>query len=223
MAYLYFGNLTKRIIMNKLLAILVFLSCFVLKMNAQDTILTLEGTRIPVMKYSVNNEFQLIEYTNEKGKNKDIEMDEVFSVKNNETETVMYKMDSSKGDYLCVDDMKSYLRGVEDARKSYGAVLSSVSGLAIGTGAMIYASSKNAKINMFWAPVIPLAFCIGISFTNPCINNIKRSHPGWSNNERYLVGFDNEARKKRVKNAILSSLAGMLVSSVTMLAIQSAD
>jgi hypothetical protein len=206
--------------MNILLAAVVLLACISLKMNAQDTIITFEGSRIPIRDYYMNNELQQLEYTTEKGRSKIIDAEDVFSVKSKDSENILYQMDSARGAYLCVEDMKCYMKGVDEARESHGAIFATLGGLAVGSAAVIYASTSSAKINYFWTPVVPLVFCIGVSFTRPSIANIKKSYPEWSNNERFLAGYYDQSRKKRVKNAILSSLTGMAIAAAVSFAVK---
>ena len=208
--------------MNKVLVSFLFIVCLSLKMLAQDTIITMDGSKIPVLKFQLNNELEELEYLNQDSSNKTIDLEDVFSIKGKSSEQVLYKLDSAKGLYLCVDDMKCYLRGVQEAKEGYGALFASLTGLAAGVGSVIYATSTpNPKVNLFWAPVIPLTFCIGVSFTKPSFNRIKSSYPEWSNNDRFMAGYYYESRRKRVRNAILSSITGFVVSSAAFLIIDS--
>jgi hypothetical protein len=183
---------------------------------AQDTIIMYDGRHIPIKNYNLNEELQEIEYTSAKGKTKVIDLEDAFSIKSSDKEKILYQTDSSKSQYMCVDDMKCYVKGAESANESYAATVATVAGLVIGAGSMAYAMADNTKLNMLMAPLVPLSFCIGISLTKPCESRIKQRYPEWSNNERFVAGYKNQARKKRVRNAIVSSAAGMLFSFATM-------
>lgn len=211
--------------MNKVFAVLVVLACCVcrLQAQAQDTIITMDGDKIPATGYKILEETQEIEIQQEDGGIKIMDIEDVFSVKAPGSENILYKLDSLQGSYLCADDMKCFIRGMQEAKEGYGASLATLGGLAISVGAVAYAATDGAAINVFWAPVIPIAFCTGVAMTKPNLNRIKRNYPEWCNNEQFMAGYITAARKKRVKNAILSSLTGFVLSAATYYIVQGTE
>ncbi len=179
---------------------------------AQDKIIKLndrEITDIKVLDITANTvKFQRTGSMNTKS----IYKDNLFGVVyENGTEKVIYLPDPNDDDDYTIDQMRMFLRGSKDARLKYHSFGSTVTGLAFGIAGPFLASVS-------LGPLIMLPPAVGmllVSMGSPNMRN-QKVDPKYLNNEEYLMGYQHKARKKKVRNAFFSSLAGIAVGLVIM-------
>jgi hypothetical protein len=205
--------------MNKLLVLfLVFLSLSKLS-SGQDTLITTEGDRIIVkdFKQAENECF----YLNRKGSEKEIDIDDVFSLRDSlGKETIYYKQDTIKGFYDTQDEMKQYIEGMLAAQKEYKSPLTTRLGAGIAfTGAI--ASVTLWPGLLFWTPLIPVGYTAIVLKSKPDVVKITQSIPEPLRTEKYITGYVTQVKKKRVNNAIMGSIAGLVTGWVVFFAINS--
>jgi hypothetical protein len=174
---------------------------------AQNTVWLLNGKKIIINDYNINKyeDTHNLVYFNTRGKEKQIGVDDIFSVTDNTgEERIFYKKDSLIGSFFTTTQMKDYVRGEFEAHKNYKAPLSTALGFIAGGVSVIIPLEK-----MFYAPLIPAAATTIIGCTKPAGKKIKNKYPNYANNNYYILGYKESAKNKRIKNALKGSVAGM--------------
>ncbi|MBE9468125.1 MAG: hypothetical protein IMY72_07375 [Bacteroidetes bacterium] len=174
---------------------------------AQNTVWMLNGKKTIINDYNINKyeDTHNLIYQNSRGKDKQIGVDEIFSVTDNTgEEKIFYKKDSLIGRFFTTKQMKDYVRGEFEAHKNYKAPLSTALGFIAGGASVIIPLEK-----MFYAPLIPAVATTIIGCTKPAEKKIKNKYPNYENNNYYILGYKESAKKKRINNALKGSVAGM--------------
>ena len=181
---------------------LILITC-----NAQNTVWLLNGKKLSINDYNINKyeDTHNLVYQNAKGKEKQIDIDEIFSVTDKTgNENIFYKKDSLTGNFFTTEQMQDYVKGEFEARQKYRAPLFTVLGFVAGGASAIVPLDK-----MFYAPLIPGAATTIIGCTKPDKNKIKSKYPNYASNNYYLLGYKESAKRKRINNALKGSAVGM--------------
>lgn len=106
-----------------------------------------------------------------------------------------------------VTEMRNYIKGRIDGRKQ-NASWSTVGGLAAGlTGSVLGA---------FYGPIIPAVYVTIVSTRRPRIDFNNVSDPTLMGNEAYEDGYTKSAKRKKVRNVVISSVGSLAVGVVTL-------
>ena len=179
---------------------------------AQNTVWLLNGKKITISNYNINKyeDTHNLVYQNAKGKERQIDVDDIFSVTDKSgVENVYYKKDTLLGNYFTIPQMKDYVKGEFDAHKNYKAPLFTVLGFVAGGTSAILPLDK-----MFYAPLIPGAATTIIGSTKASGEKIKSKYPNYANNNYYLLGYKESAKRKRINNALKGSAVGMVTGII---------
>lgn len=129
---------------------------------------------------------------------------EVFSVTDSlGRERIWYFFDTVFGNDMSVDQMRSYIKGQQDARDGYKPTWTTVGGFVFGAGTVIAA---NLEMNAFFLPPI-----YAMAMTLPRVNVTRGSirDPYMEGNEDYAYGYARVGRTRRVVRGLVSTFAGI--------------
>lgn len=150
-----------------------------------------------------------------------IENYRVFSIeKANQPELILYKRDTTIGNFLSPSEMKYYFLGEKDARKNYNPI-----NLKIATGVLTYGISLMDTYNRdtvsrkfvkgffksepgLISIVAPFAVTVISGLFAVQININKVSNKNYLNEQPYIDGFEKVARSKKVFGALTFSIVG---------------
>jgi hypothetical protein len=183
--------------------VMMFLSA---GMRAQDNILLMNG-RV-VTGRVVGQSTLAVRYLVPDGKVPPRERQEptedVFSVTDSlGRERIWYFHDTVFGNDLTVDQMRSFIKGQQDARDGYRPIWTTMGGFVFGAGTVIAA---NLEMNSFFLPPIYAA-----AMTLPRVNVTRGSirDPYMEGDMDYAYGYARVGRTKRVVRGLLSTFAGI--------------
>ncbi len=155
-------------------------------------------------------------YTNKKGKTKAIEKTEVFSIEQN-SETQIFYIPDTISDSFTVAEMQDYLQGMQDGynHKSYVFISG---GIIVGLATPL--TFPLIGMSDALTPIPPALYTMLIAI--PKVNEKKIDVPKeYKNNEHYIFGYQNAAKKKRIVNTIISSLSGLAVGTIATIFVYS--
>lgn len=195
---------------------------------SQDSLLLLNGKYLTGQIKDINDTIICFRSNGLVSSNKFLYKDELFSVKQGVEEFILYKPDTSDLRSYTVEQMSFFIKGQQDARKSYHAPFATAGGFLAGaTGAFMG----------FWGmTTIPATYVFLTGIKTPKCNlnpelkeiMIYDQSPhlvyGKSNNvffiatelndieniECYKLGYKTAAKDKKIKNAVFGSITGML-------------
>ncbi|MFH2096602.1 MAG: hypothetical protein ABIJ16_12910 [Bacteroidota bacterium] len=213
--------------MKKLVLVLVIVFSANMFLNAQDTILLLNG-RIWNGKISrVTADKIFVDCPNRIAfKTKRIFREDIFSLTHKDKTIVYYRKDEDAGYSLSQEQMSFYIKGVTDARRDFHAPLATLGGFASGLTGGCFG---------FWGAFIPTSFVFACGIKKPelAYNYTMPGVPGeflaQSNNggmifngsiteagtneyffSCYKEGFEATAKEKKIKNSIKGTVAGFV-------------
>jgi len=187
--------------MKNIFLLLIIFSAF--SLSAQDNILMLSG-HILEGKIVDHNRHH-VKYEMTKGKSTrtlEIESYRVFSFTKDGSETVMYKRDSTIGNYLSEQEMRYFIWGAQDAMEHFSGRWAFFSGIGVGAiGGYLLAQS-------FIVVSVPLVY--------PIVTSVHKIHPKetYSRDPKlleepaYLTGYHKTTKSKRFFQALKGSLLG---------------
>lgn len=179
---------------------------------ALDTVYLMSGKTVAgVVKDSTDEQLKILIPRKGNFKADFIDLDLVYSVKYSDSvETVFYKQDTLFGNYFTDQEMRYYLQGERDARRSFRSPLWSTGAFVAGFG-----GSLLGGIN-FALPFIPPFAYAGL--TTAFLVRIRPgavSNPNYLRYDTYLLGFEKEAKKHRIFRSLIWGGAGMIAGMVT--------
>lgn len=191
----------------KLISLLFFLLKFSFFLNAQDTLILLNGKTLVVKNASVNGYSVTYHTLNENSKMKQINTDKLFSIIHADgSERIVYLPDSLETDEYNVKEMRMYVKGEQDAIKYYKNNLNKAGAFFFGA-ASAYLS--------FYGIVGPAVYATAVGSFSPELEKQKVSDPALLNINEYREGYDRKMRDKKTKNAILYGLTGFAAGIAT--------
>ena len=210
--------------------IVTFALLIVFNVSAQDKLLLLNG-RIDKGEIMADNEatFDFKIYKNS-GKEKIIPYDKyrIFSITDSSgKESILYKKDSSIGNFLSENRMRMSIYGQRDAHENFGSGRYFLGGFVLGLAATVFDTYEfglsKKEIADGAAPIptglflrepsvfpvlFPLSIPLGSSLLPSKIRKDDVSNMGYLNSEEYVGGFNKVKKFKRIKNSFLGSLTG---------------
>ena len=217
--------------------IITFALLIVFNVSAQDKLLLLNG-RIDKGEITEDKEsiFDFKIYKNG-GKEKIIPYDKsrIFSITNiNGKESLLYKKDSSIGNFLSENRMRMYIYGQRDAHENFGIGRHLFGGFLLGFAATVFdtyefgPSKKEIAEGATPVPtgfflrdpsifpvLFPLSIPLGVSLLPSKIIKDDVSSIEYLNSEEYVEGFSKVKKVKRLKSSFLGSLSGMAIALIS--------
>lgn len=199
--------------MNKILGVVyAFIVVVVFSANtqAQDKILTMSGK---IINCKIIDDSQLVisyKTTNKRNKTKErmIHKSEVFSVIKNGDETVFYAKDDNLGDTFTIDETRAFIAGEADGFK-YNTKRIEILGYALGSVAGYF-----SKANVIVVLLTPTLYTIYQYIPYIKIEEDTMSDMKYIGNDVYLRGYEINARGKRIRKAMKSSVIGSFAGAI---------
>lgn len=130
----------------------------------------------------------------------------VFSVTDSlGRERIWYFVDTVFGNDMTIDEMRSFIKGEQDARTGYKPRWTVWGGFVLGAGATIAA---DLEVNALFLPPLYAATMI-LPRVHVTPGSIK--DPVMEGNEHYAYGYAKVGKSKRVVRSLLSTFAGIAV------------
>ena len=199
-----------------------FLIFFSFNTSAQNNILLLNGKSILTSKYQITKELDndsILIYTNNKGKEKEVFLIDIFSVSNNQgKEIVFYQPNKDLGYGFSSSEMRSYVLGAQNARETYNPWWAGLTSFSLGCVSMTVPPLNGilyiGKFNIIYAPLIPASSTVVFNYTDPSFDKIELLSNTNKINAAYQYGYTDIAKQKRVKNSILGGIAGIITGAI---------
>jgi len=199
----------------KNITLIIILFIFSSNVFSQSEIWKMNGKKIITDTLLVDTS-NYVFYTNKKGKTKAIEKTEVFSVTQNKSMRIFYVPDTISDSFTIVE-MHAYLSGMNDGynHKSYFFVSG---GAIVGLAAPL--TFPLVGVSDAITPIPPALYTALIAI--PKVKEDKIDVPQkYKNDEHYIFGYQTAAKKKRITNTIISSIAGLTIGTVATIFVYS--
>jgi len=185
------------------------------KSFSQDTINLLNGKRIVAKSIYDEPTNALMKYDiviRGKAKQKAVDKINIFSINySDKTDRILYRQDTAIGYKLSIPEMEYYIAGEREAIKNYKAPWITVGGFALG----FVATYKLA----FWGLLSPAVFGTAMGVIDPKIKLSETTKPEMRTNKDFVDGYMTTATRKKVKNALLGTVAGATVFAIATIVI----
>lgn len=186
----------------------VILMSFLSEFYAQNSLWLMNGKKLTIGNYEIiqNEDENIINFYNEKGKYKSLELIDVFSVieKDND-EKVFHKPDFSTDGEVTEDEIRNFVLGQYDARLNYTDQFALISSFPIGFVSVFY--PPFGKI--FFFPLYSSTYVGLLGLTSPDYEQIEIEAVVYDD-KFYILGYTEAANKKRIRNGLLGAGAGIL-------------
>jgi hypothetical protein len=186
--------------------VFMFFSGLQNKLQAQDTLLLMNGQVLNCHIIGDSGTVFIFELTKRNGKIKirEIHKNEVFSItKFGENEVVLYVEDPPMGNIYTVDEMRFYMAGERDARNNFTAWPTFFAGFIIcGTIGFI------GQDGFITAMAPPLAYTLAQLIPKIKIRESTMSNLDYKYNDLYADGYEPTARSRKLLRGMEGSFAG---------------
>ena len=177
---------------------------------SNDTILLVDGSYI--YTHLVDTTEGLIRYTSPKKSSRTLVLGakEIFSIKTKGEETIYYSPDledSVSANNYSVEEMRYFLWGVQDGKKTKFSTFPFVSNILIGAGAGV--------TGHFLSPLIPFLSTALFNIPKQRVNQNNVSNMEYLNYAPYERGYKQEASRKRRIQTLLGGGIGFLAGITT--------
>jgi hypothetical protein len=196
--------------------IVLLFSLFAFKTFSQegkDTILLLNGEVVVCSVIDTTNGVTSIKNPKNPNKNILIENDRIFAIRNSNGENVMYVYDTVVGNEFTVDEMRYFIKGEQDADKSFKANGCLALGAAVGV--------LSGLTGSFLCPIPPFAFTALSGIPKVKIRHETVSNMDNLNHPPYIMGYERVARKKRKLKSLIGGGIGLVAGLGTFAILKS--
>ena len=197
-----------------MIRLLFFLFFIQLTSFAQDTLRLLNGKSVLVKYVEIDNDrlyFKKIDIKNGEiiPKRKSFKnIENVFQlIKSDGTVIQIYEQDSTIDNFLSIEDMKLYLKGINYARAYYKAPKNFTAGYVIGLG--------SGYFGLMWG-ILPVAIYGTVANKLPVdLKEIEKGDNLLFKNEVFIAGFTDQAKIKQRNKAFIGGTLGLFTSLIT--------
>jgi hypothetical protein len=178
---------------------------------AQDTLTYLNGRTDCVKLYELNPVDEYITYHSLRNPKKlyILSLKDLYSITYKDSiRLVTYEQDSSQRLELTPEQMSYYVSGEQFALKHYKAPWVTAGGVAAGTAGPVL-------LRLYWGFLVPTAYCGAIGISRVHLKKQQAKYPELFSNDYFVNGYKDQAKHKKVKNAIWGSLVGLGVGLIT--------
>lgn len=193
-----------------LLALLLLPLTVLFAQEKMDTVYLMSGKTVEgVVKDTSNEKLKILVPKKGGGYKADfIDQELVFSVKyKTGSEAVFYRQDTLFGNYYTPNEVRFFLQGERDARKSYHCPLWIMGGFVAGFGGG-YTGSAIGLVAPFGYSAISVGFRVKIRPGSV-------SNPDYLKYDTYLMGYEKVARQKRIMRTLVAGALGFTAGVVT--------
>ena len=200
-----------------------FLLFFSAQLHAQDQLILINGSVQKGKILSRDEAGVRMQYQKRK-KTKEFvfENRRIFSVTQGGTEEIVYKQDTTVGDYFTVEEMKHFILGEQDAEANFDAKWIRRIGFLGGFSLVTLTAQNPDESGAFdqepggLAPILyVIAYTAVVGSPRVKINLKNVSDPALLSHEEYVLGYERVARSKKVFGGLLGSVAGVVTGFVT--------
>jgi hypothetical protein len=192
--------------------LIITILCFIsFATYGQDTLTFLNGKTDCVILYELNPVDEYITYHSLKNPKKMyiLSLRELYSISYKDSiHIITYEQDSSARLELNTEQMSYYIRGEQFASKHYKAPWITVGGVVAGTAGPVI-------LRAYLGFLVPTAYCGIVGISKVHLKKQQAKYPELFNNEYFIDGYKDQAKHKKVKNAIWGSLVGLGVGLIT--------
>jgi len=195
----------------------------------ENSLLLLNGKKIDGTVTENNGEFLKFEYKKKKNAFvREIDILRVYSFTQSGKETIVYYQDTILGNVFSKDEMRMFIYGEADSDKTSKGWPFFVSGLAVGYGVSLYdtygGDDETTPVNeskFFGAGPSMMHFAVPFVFPIVCgkmksrIKASQTSETQFLANEQYVIGYQKNARFKRIINGLIGSFIGSAMGMTT--------
>jgi hypothetical protein len=170
-----------------------------------DKILLMTGKTLEGSVTSSDSASLYYTFVKKSGKEKEqkLDLERVFSVTNEQdVEEVYYVMDTLVGDYFSEQEMRDYIDGERDAANYSHSNWTIAAGVPITAAAGFFLSST---ILVF---PVPFAYTVAAALPPYKLKGEKGVKPSKAGSPAYVLGYEREARTKRVFKSLIAGLVG---------------
>jgi len=179
---------------------------------SQDTINLLNGNQIIAKTvYEDSNNIFLKYDIKKRGKLKQKRVDklDVFSIDfNNNRQSIIYRRDTILGYNLSINEMEKFIKGEHEAIKYSKAPWITATGVVVGF-------VPTAFYFNFYGLVTPVVYGTTIGIFNPKIKTSENINKELKADKNFQEGYNIAATRKRVKNALIGSVSGVVLAAIT--------
>lgn len=179
-----------------------------------DTVYLMSGKTVTgIVKDSADEQLKILTpKKNNEFKADFIDLDLVYSVKyRNGAEIVFYKQDTLFGNYFTPREVQYFIYGERDAMKYYHCRLWCAGGFAAGFAGGYYQGFATTLLP-------PFAYAFGTTMFRVKIKPGTVSRPDYLKYDTYVLGYEKDARKRRVFRTMMwagiGTAAGFVTSSI---------
>ena len=146
----------------------------------------------------------VVSYKNPKEgkKDKTVDNDRVFSIRNSKGEILYYKFDSLAGNDLTIEEMRYYIKGEQDAQKGFKARGAFWCNVAIG--------AASGATGNFLCPIPPFGFTALAGLGSITIDHATVSNLDYLKHDTYIMGYEKTARVKRRTKSMIGGGIGLV-------------
>ncbi|MDC3336836.1 hypothetical protein OAW23_03120 [Flavobacteriales bacterium] len=173
-----------------------------------------------------HNDGEFIKFEYQKKDNlfiKEIDVLRVYSFSINDQETIVYKKDTAVGNVFSQDEMRMYIYGESDSEKSIKSWPYFVSGAAFSFGMSVFDTYSTRENDKGFFKADPSMLHFAVPFVVPIVcgkikPKIKAKHVSddlFLVNEQYIMGYQKDARYKRIMGGLFGSLTGTFFGILT--------
>lgn len=186
----------------------------------QNSLWLTNGKKLTISDYKIWQEESgdsVFNYTSSKGKDKQVYLDEVFSIIDNTgNENVIYHSNIAIGEVLTVEQMRSYVNGRYDGSQTKVSPWVAVSAGVLGVGSAFIPSPSIKSADIPVGVIIPFAHATVVgAFATPD-KVLNKKFPEKINDEFYIMGVDQSLRKKRIRNSLIAGVAGFIAGTIVV-------
>ncbi|MCB0401035.1 MAG: hypothetical protein KDD41_03060 [Flavobacteriales bacterium] len=169
-----------------------------------DQILFLNGK---VLKGKITNKTNYeFSFTDISNKSFVIDKYRVFSITENNKESIVYEYDTLSGNFLKVEDMKLFVYGERDAYSSYKPHFANYSALVVGAASGFMMQHDQSFVYL----PIPLVYTSVTLLFPTKVNQKRLQETKYIKEDEYLRGYERIARSKRTQSVLRNSVLGMI-------------
>lgn len=183
-----------------------------IKQENKDTLILLNGDVVICTVIDTTEGLTSIKNPKNPKKNITVENDRIFSIKNQNGESIMYVYDTVIGNEFTIDEMRYFIYGEQDADKKFKANGCLALGAAVGLLSGITGS--------FFSPIPPFAFTALSGIPKVKIKRETVSNPEYLDHPPYLMGYERVARKKRKLKSLIGGGVGLVAGIGTFIGLK---
>jgi hypothetical protein len=167
----------------------------------KDTVLLLNGGVVTGIVIDTTNGVTSLKNPKDSTKNIIIENDRIFSITNQNGESIMYVYDTLIGNEFTIDEMRYFILGEQDAEKGFKAKGAFWGNAVIG--------AASGALGTLLAPIPVFAFVALSGVPKVKVKPSSVSNIEYIKHDSYLMGYERVARKKRKMGSLIGGGIGL--------------